>query len=1102
MQKDNLFRLTERITSWSVFLTLLVTYWLTVPPTVSYWDCPEYVTAATRLEVGHPPGNPVWMLAVRMATMFVPDRVSALAVNLTSGLFTALAGYFLARVIYIGALWILSRTGSRRRLNLIISAGGAAVGSLAFGWCDSVWYSAVEAEVYAMSIFLTSLTLWLMVQWARAKTVQSAWRILILIAYIFGLSLGVHQLNLLVIPAMAMIWAIRRGITRWYKLATIFIISLVATGCILAGMMPSTIALAAELELFAVNTLHMPFLSGVVAYIVLLGASLLLALFVTARSHNRGAMAAAIFPCIFLSGIFIFGGHMLPGAAISAIASLLLVRGHHFLPRRLNLCIWMLAMLLTGYSAYALIPVRGSIPAPPNSVRPDDPFSFASYQAREQYGSAPLLYGHTPYSRPLLVEEFVTDSVTGKRKAEYKRYALRQGHRVMEAAVPGAKLGHSGSARLSAADSALNSRALERGGDAYLVRGYTTSYRLTPELDMWFPRITSRDERDLVSYNDWLGMTPSTMTHVEVSEAVDSAGNPVGRMNADGKREKTASYRPTYLQNLQFMLSYQIGYMYLRYLMWNFSGRQNDIPSQGEVEHGNFITGIPVIDNAMLGAEEALPPSAGRDNPGRNRYYMLPLILGIIGIVWMCRSGYTGQASCAVIAFLFIMTGVAIVVYLNQSPGEPRERDYSFLGSFLAYAIWIGAGAVALGRAGLLLAERFSRRRGILLTGIAAGLALPFFTVFLMLAENIDDHDRSGRRVARSAAVNILNSLDRDAIIFVDGDNATFPLWYAREVEGVRRDVTVINLSYLSSPRYAATLLEAWDGSRPVPSTFSAGDMLYNALISLSAREAADTIADALDAFERLRVDTQSRLGARRLRVVLSPGDTAIVPVQALSRSGKSLSPEFRKMMILDIVAANAASGNPRPIYWQSSIGGDMTVGLDRHLSPGLFARRLGGLDDMALDNEFLRGVKTLEPYNDRPDAYMDRVPASRLATQRAALTRAIQRLTRRRHTDEALKTARFAMAELSHHHDSYLAVRNADTLFLTGKEYASALRELADTLRAREAKNGARYGGVTAELRREADFTEARADSLTEAWHRYRKALPPRLRLKMVPSH
>ena len=481
----------------------------------------------------------------------------------------------------------------------------------------------------------------------------------------------------------------------------------------------------------------------------------------------------------------------------------------------------MLAMLLTGYSAYALIPVRGSIPAPPNSVRPDDPFSFASYQAREQYGSAPLLYGHTPYSRPLLVEEFVTDSVTGKRKAEYKRYALRQGHRVMEAAVPGAKLGHSGSARLSAADSALNSRALERGGDAYLVRGYTTSYRLTPELDMWFPRITSRDERDLVSYNDWLGMTPSTMTHVEVSEAVDSAGNPVGRMNADGKREKTASYRPTYLQNLQFMLSYQIGYMYLRYLMWNFSGRQNDIPSQGEVEHGNFITGIPVIDNAMLGAEEALPPSAGRDNPGRNRYYMLPLILGIIGIVGRCRSGYTGQASCAVIAFLFIMTGVAIVVYLNQSPGEPRERDYVYAGSFYAFCIWIGLGVLAV----CDLIVWATRRKG-LMAPIAATVVC-MVVPGILAAQNWDDHDRSHRTMARDIGWNYLQSVLPNAIIINYGDNDTFPLWFNQEVDGVRPDVRIMNTSYLGAEWYIDEMKTKANDAPGVPFTLPRSKYTY-----------------------------------------------------------------------------------------------------------------------------------------------------------------------------------------------------------------------------------------------------------------------------------
>ncbi|MDE5870139.1 MAG: DUF2723 domain-containing protein [Muribaculaceae bacterium] len=326
-ERHKVFRLADKTVSWGVFIILLATYWLTVPPTVSLWDCPEYVTSAWRLEPGHPPGNPFWMLVERIFTLFVPGKYAALAINLSSGLFTALAGMLLAKCIFIGAVWVLkTRDGHRRRLHALYAAGAATVGALAFGWCDSVWYSAVEAEVYAMSIFLTALSVWLMLKWARAASVTLAWRYLILLAYVFGLSLGVHQLNLLVIPALAVVWALRRGIHSIWRIAEIALVSLAAVGCVLVGMMPSTIAIAAEMELFAANVLGLPLLTGVAAYILILGITLIVALTVTRRSSNKGALTVAIFPPLFMSGLFIFAGNFLAGAAISALAAIIIVR--------------------------------------------------------------------------------------------------------------------------------------------------------------------------------------------------------------------------------------------------------------------------------------------------------------------------------------------------------------------------------------------------------------------------------------------------------------------------------------------------------------------------------------------------------------------------------------------------------------------------------------------------------------------------------------------------------------------------------------------------------------------------------------------------------
>lgn len=1090
-ERHRIFILTDRMVSWAVFLILLITYWLTVPPTVSFWDCPEYVTAAVRLEPGHPPGNPVWMLTERIFTLFVPGEYAALAVNLSSGLFMALAGMFLSKCIFIGAVWVLkTRDGLRRRLHAFYAAGAAFIGALAFGWCDSAWYSAVEAEVYAMSVFLTALSVWLMLKWARAENITLAWRYLILLAYIFGLSLGVHQLNLLVMPALSIVWALRRGIKSLWKTTLIFCAALAAVGCILAGIMPSTIALAAELELFAVNIAGLPPLWGVGLYVALLGISLIIALAVTRKSTNRGALSLAIFPPLFLSGLFIIGGSFLAGAAVSFLAAIIIVRLHYFKPHRINLMMWLLAFLLTGYSAYALIPVRGHIPAPPNSARPGNPFAFASYQAREQYGASPLLYGNTPYSRPMLIEEFGEDSVP-----RYSRYVVEQTTRQVEPLLPDARLRkHNANTRLTPWDSTVNRAAMERGPGAYVVRGYRSQQVLTPELNMWFPRITSRDPRDIESYRAWAGMEAGEMVKTEISEAIDSAGNAVAKMGADGKRTHPVALRPTYLQNMRYLFGYQIGYMYLRYLMWNFAGRQNDIPSTGEVEHGNFITGWLPLDNAMLSAEHALPDHAGEKNKGRNRYFMLPLLLGIWGIIWMIRSNWRGRIACAVVAVLFIMTGVAIVIYLNQTPGEPRERDYTFLGSYMAFAIWIGAGALGLSRTIAEGLEKLFRKHHIfnlrfMLVAAATGFLPSLGVIGLMVAQNYDDHDRSGRRAASRYARNVLNSLEKDAVIFVDGDNYTFPLWYAQEVEGVRRDVRVINLSYLSSPGYAALVIGAWEETPPLETVLKPADIVYHAHVL--DRAAADSYSEinALDMLHALKEDPTKAVEAGVVTLSLASGDEVEIPVTALSRNGDTRTFEFRKLAMLDIIASNASAeaGKQRPIYWQKNVASGLYLTMRPYLTDHIFAYRLGREPEQHTDSAMLAIARRIEAPNDASSdtVYMDRVPASMLARMRADITTGARRLLRRGYKDEALGMAERVHREYGYNPYTLQAVKMGDTVFSTENEFGRLFMELADSL-GRE------------DLRLIGEVYCREAIKRKAAWERYRKTLSPRMRLNM----
>lgn len=1069
----------EKWVSWGAFVILLLTYWMTVAPTVSFWDCPEYVSAAYLLEVGHPPGNPVWMLVERVITMLAPGpHYAALAVNLSSGLFTAFAAFFLAKTIFRVALWVLLRLPRRRIPAPLAAAGGALTGALAFGWCDSAWYSAVEAEVYAMSIFMTALCVWLMAKWAGTRCRTESWRLLMLIAYLFGLSIGIHQLNLLCIPALAMVWAVRRGIRSTGRLALIFILSLGAVACVLMGMMPSTIELAARAELIAVNGLGLPPLSGVAAYVVLTGASLLSAIIATRHTSHRLMIAAACWPAIFMSGIFIFAGHVAAGAVLSAAAALLLVSGRNFTARRLCLAIWMLAMLLTGYSSYALIPIRGDIPSPANAAMPGEPFAFASYLSREQYGSSPLLYGPTPYSRPMLREEI--DS-TGQ--PSYRSYFLEYYKPVRVRKEADARL-RDRIPGISRRDSAENARLMACDDDAYVVKGMHSRTVKTPELNMWFPRIKSGDPTDIRSYGEWVGMQPADMVSVGISEAFDSVGRPVTRLDACGERTKPTALRPTYLQNAAWFAVYQTGYMYWRYLLWNFSGRQNDRPSQGEVQHGNFITGFSAVDNAMLGAEDHLPPVAGSENKGRNRYFMLPLLIGIAGMLWLLKSRRRGMQVCAVTAVLFVMTGLAIVVYLNQDPGEPRERDYSFLGSYWAFCVWIGFGAI-------FIARRFRS---------AWGFLLPLAVTGWMCAENYDDHDRSGRYAARNFAISILDAAEPDAVIFVNGDNYTFPLWYAQEVEGIRRDVRVVNLAYLTSPVYASNLMKDWRGSDRLETVLRRGDIIWDAFRSVRIVPGTRDTLPAVEVLDSMRRSGTPRLPARYATLRVSPDSTAVYDLSALQTSGQSI--DFGRLMMFDIIASNSASARPRPIYWIRPLSAGRRIGMDRFTSPWLFGYRFGLVPDSVTDARMVADIdKVLPPNPPALEVYMDRAPAMQTAAIRGALTAAGIRFLRKGDIGRAVTAAQKADTGMGQDPGSFIAVSVADTVFNIRLELGRLLNACADSIEL-TGKKQKESEDLVLELRARGRHHLEEYDTRRKAWGNYRRNLPPRLRDKMSPAY
>lgn len=1018
-------RRVHRLVCGVVFMLLLATYWLTTPDSVSYWDCPEYVSAAYLLEIGHPPGNPVWMLVEHIVTLLSGPEHAAYAVNLSSGLFTALAGMLLASVLYKVTLWLLRRRKESGVCPVWGAAGTAAVGALCFGWCDSSWYSAVEAEVYAMSIFFTALTVWLMVKWMFTADNLAANRLLVLLAYVFGLSIGVHQLNLLAIPALSLIWGMKRGIRSFTKLLLIVVLGALCVGVILIVIMPKSISAAAWLELLFVNRLGMPMLSGVVAFVLLLGILIVAGMAVTLKTGLR----------------------------------------------RFNLAFWMASLFLIGYGAYALVPIRGGIPSPANSAMPGEPFSFARYQAREQYGAAPLFYGYTPYSKPLFQEEWKP----GATRPEYVKYAIEKKHKLLMPYEPGARM-NTTRGRLLPEDSAANARLIASGKPGYIVKGYSLKNIYTPELNSFLPRITSRNPVDIASFADWVGMDTSNMRRVEVSEALDTLGNPVPMMDAAGNRVHKTSYKPTAAQHLRMLGTYQIGYMYFRYLMWNFAGRQNDIPSQGEVQHGNFIFGIDSIDNVMLGAEDYLPAEAGSANPGRNRYFGIPLLLGILGLIWLLRSGHRGRQVAAVSSLLFVMTGIAIVIYLNQSPGEPRERDYSFLGSFWAYSIWIGYGA-------LWVARMFRTPWAFALT-----LMVPAW----MCTENWDDHDRSGRCAATTIARITLESLDRDAVIFVDGDNFTFPLWYAQEVEGIRTDVRVVNLSYLGLPGYAANMMRQWRESKPVNTTLKRGDIIYDAFTQARIRDNGDTLA-ANEQLQRLKDSGESgsipEFPARyaSIRIPGMDRDT-VFDMRKLSETGGGRNVRFAQLIMFDMLA----NAGDRPIYWFAAARKAARLHLDSAmLTPSLTGDRFGKMTESAGHAELMRGVDVTEAPNatDR-NVYMDATPARMVGQLRAALIKAARTMLSEGRYKDAYMALYKADVLMGTHPLSYPFVADADVVRDTRYELGRLQLELARHL----------GDPQSTELRARGLYNLRRAERRKAAWRHYRKHLPERLRGAMAP--
>ena len=749
------FRLVDNLMGWITFAIAAFVYCSTVEPTASFWDCPEFITTAYKLEVGHPPGAPFFMLTGNLFTQFVsnPTKV-ALMVNIMSALFSAACIMFLFWSISHLTRKLVGTNGQISTLGQLITVEASALtGALIYTFSDTFWYSAVEGEVYAYSSLFTAVVFWLMLKWEDHADEPHSDRWLIFIAYLTGLSIGVHLLNLLCLPALVLVYYFRRypnANARGSLIALAGSFALVAA--VLYGIVPGIVKVGGWFELLFVNTLGLPFNTGMIVYMILLVGIVLWSIWETTVQRNRLRMNLSYLFSVGMLGIP-FYSHGLTSVFVGILVLALLyfvlnrqVNKTHWISARLmNTSLLCMLMIMIGYSSYAVIVIRSSANTPMDQNSPEDIFTLGSYLSREQYGDRPLFYGQQ-----------YTSQVKYKSDGQYCTPVSKQGAPVYQ----------------------RKEKASPEEKDRYIIQRYDIDYVYAQ--NVLFPRMYS--ERHAADYESWLGgVKGNTVPYDRCGELVQVKV-------------------PTMFENIRFFLSYQVNFMYWRYFMWNFAGRQNDVQGHGEWEHGNWITGIPFLDNLRLGDQSKLPTEL-RENKGRNVFYCLPLILGLIGLFWQLfrntkENRGEGEKQFWVVFFLFFMTGLAIVIYLNQTPVQPRERDYAYAGSFYAFAIWCGMGVAGVAEA---------LRRVLRNENLCAGLSCLCVLVPIQMAgQTWDDHDRSGRYTCRDFGQNYLQSLDegKHPIVFTNGDNDTFPLWYCQETEGMRTDARVCNLSYLQTDWY------------------------------------------------------------------------------------------------------------------------------------------------------------------------------------------------------------------------------------------------------------------------------------------------------------
>ena len=950
------YRLVDNIFGWVAFVIAAFVYCSTIEPTASFWDCPEFITTAYKQEIGHPPGAPFFMLLGNFFTHFASDTTQvAKMVNTMSALLSAVCIMFLFWTItHLARRLVISDWKELTTSKLIAIEASGMVGALIYTFSDTFWFSAVEGEVYAFSSAFTAVVFWLILKWEDHADEPHSDRWLVLIAYMTGLSIGVHLLNLLCIPAIVLVYYYKKVPHANLKGSLLaLILSFAVVVAVLYGVVPGIITVGGWFELFFVNVLGCPFNTGEIVYIICLVAAVIWGIYETynATDKNVKRQNIAFILGFGMLGIPFYGyGWSAVICGVIVMAILWFVLGYkrkqevatgvdettgitkkkmQLLPlvsaRIKNTALLCMLMLMIGYSSYALIVIRSSANPPMDQNSPEDIFTLGSYLSRDQYGDRPLFYGQA-----------YTSQVALQVEGNMCKPEMKEGAPVYQ----------------------RKEKATADEKDSYFIVSHKNKYQYAQ--NMFFPRMY--DAAHAQAYEDWMG-------------GVDGTEVPYDRCG-----ENIMVKVPSQVDNIRFFLSYQCNFMYWRYFMWNFAGRQNDIQGNGEPEHGNWITGFSFIDDSLYGDQSKLPDDL-KNNKGHNVFYCMPLILGLIGLFW--QAWYTrkrkvikngkeveetlpiGIQQFWIVFFLFFMTGLAIVIYLNQTPMQVRERDYAYAGSFYAYAIWCGLGVLAI----IDLLKEKAKLSGTAIAAIVAVITL--LVPIQMASQTWDDHDRSNRYTCRDFGQNYLMSLQEkgNPIIFTNGDNDTFPLWYNQEVEGVGTDARVCNLSYLQTDWYIDQMKRPAYDSPSVPITwprldFCSGTNEYVTVEPEAKQQILDFYKQNPEAAKKQFGDEPFELKnvlkywvrSKNPDLHIIPTDTLYVTIdkEAVKKSGMMMASDtIPDKMVISLAGKNALYKGDlmmlemiaqcnwvRPIYVALTVGEDNYMNLgDNFVQEGLVNR-------------------------------------------------------------------------------------------------------------------------------------------------------------------